>query len=240
MNGTTSPTLPAARAHRLWRRVRHSATFQFAFFLLLILASRSALADWNYVPSGSMKPTILEGDLIFVDRLAYDLKVPFTRVRLAEWGNPERGDVVVALSPEGGERIVKRVVGLPGDKIVLSGQTLTVNGERPTLAPLDGPAIAGLDARDLETHGLATETVLGHTRRLMVGHAPPSLPTSGTFTVPPGHYFLVGDHRNNSRDSRIYGAVPRADILGRATRVIGSMDITGDYSIRWGRFFEPM
>src|SRR5271170_4889031 len=96
----------------------------FAAFIVLMLVFRSALADWNSVPTGSMKPTILEGDRIFVNKLAYDLKVPFTTWHLAEWANPKRGDIVVFYSPEDGTRLVKRVVGLPGDVVELRNEQL--------------------------------------------------------------------------------------------------------------------
>jgi signal peptidase I len=87
--------------------------------LVVVGAFRSAVADWNDVPTGSMKPTILEGDRIVVNKLAYDLKVPFTRWGLARWGKPQRGDIVVLFSPADGQRLVKRVFGfVPGDRIV--------------------------------------------------------------------------------------------------------------------------
>ncbi|HWI58690.1 MAG TPA: signal peptidase I, partial [Bacillota bacterium] len=90
------------------------------FILALILFSvRSSLADWNDVPTGSMKPTILEGDRVYVNKLAYDFKVPFTTWHLAQWANPQRGDIVVFYSPHDGTRLVKRVVGLPGDTLEL-------------------------------------------------------------------------------------------------------------------------
>src|SRR5512146_1868347 len=86
---------------------------------LIVFSIRSSLADWNDVPSGSMRPTILEGDRVFVDNLAYDLKFPFTRWHIAEWSDPQRGDIVVFFSPHDGKRLVKRVVGLPGDVVEL-------------------------------------------------------------------------------------------------------------------------
>ena len=220
-----------------WRRLRSSVLVQFAFFFLLVLASRSAIADWNYVPSGSMKPTLLEGDLIFVNRLAYDLKVPFTQLRVARWGVPQRGDIVIAESPETGERIVKRVVAVAGDRVELAGQTLLVNGVQPQFQPCPDSIAGQLSDRDRASHGTALEVLLGHTRPVMYGAAAAVLPTSGTLVVPDGQYFLMGDHRNNSRDSRFYGTVSGAAILGRVTGVIGSIDITDDYQPRWQRFF---
>src|SRR4051812_22093644 len=97
--------------------------------VLVVCSIRSSLADWNDVPTGSMKPTILEGDRVFVNKLAYDLKIPFTTRHVVEWSNPERGDIVVFFSPYDGKRLVKRVIGLPGDTIELRNDVLVLNGE---------------------------------------------------------------------------------------------------------------
>lgn len=99
-----------------------------AIILLIGTPLRSAVVDWNWVPTGSMKPTIVEGDLVLVNKLAYDLKIPFTTHHLAAWSNPQRGDIVVCFSPDDGTRLVKRVVGLPGDTLALRHDTLVVNG----------------------------------------------------------------------------------------------------------------
>ena len=110
-----------------WRNfVRHDAK-PLLITVLVLSAFRSAIADWNDVPTGSMKPTILEGDRVFVNKLAYDLKFPFTTWHLAQWDNPKRGDIVVFYSPLDGKRLVKRVVGLPGDRIELRNNRLLVN-----------------------------------------------------------------------------------------------------------------
>src|SRR5262245_37374772 len=114
-----------SRACQYWRR-----EIRPLLILALVLFSvRSSLADWNDVPTGSMKPTILEGDRVFVNKLAYDLKVPFTTWHLAEWANPQRGDIVVFYSPYDGMRLVKRVVGLPGDVVGLRNERLILNGQ---------------------------------------------------------------------------------------------------------------
>src|SRR5215204_5028782 len=94
----------------------------------IVFPFKSAIADWNWVPSGSMKPTILEGDLVLVNKLAYDLKVPFTLQRVAEWSDPARGDIVVFFSPHDGTRLVKRVVAGPGDTLEMRGNVLLLNG----------------------------------------------------------------------------------------------------------------
>src|SRR5439155_8733076 len=110
----------------LWREWLRPAILIAA----VIFPLKSAVADWNWVPSGSMKPTILEGDLVLVNKLAYDLKFPFTLWRLASWNKPRRGDIVVFFSPKDGTRLVKRVMAGPGDTIEIHGNVVTLNGEK--------------------------------------------------------------------------------------------------------------
>src|SRR5829696_6834967 len=114
--------------HPLSRRLIHIARHHrpLAILLVVLLAARSSLADWNDVPTGSMNPTILEGDRIFVNKLAYDLKVPFTTWHVAEWSDPRRGDVVVFYSPVDGDRMVKRVAAVPGDTVAMVNNRLVV------------------------------------------------------------------------------------------------------------------
>ena len=100
----------------------------FLLFLACFALFRTAVADWNPVPSGSMRPTVLEGDVLLVNRLAYDLKVPLTDVGIASLGEPKRGDIVTFESPRDGMRLVKRIVGLPGDTIAMRKNVLYVNG----------------------------------------------------------------------------------------------------------------
>src|SRR5436190_21863486 len=111
----------------------------FVLMLLVVSSLRSALADWNDVPTGSMKPTIQEGDRVVVNKLAYDLKVPFTTIEIWKWDNPKRGDIVVLFSPVDGTRLVKRVVAIPGDTISMTNNQLVVNNKPvPTTKP-SGP-----------------------------------------------------------------------------------------------------
>jgi len=108
---------------KLWREYRG-----FALFVILMIIFRSALADWNTVPTGSMKPTIVEGDRIFVNKLAYDLRVPLTHISIYKFGDPKRGDIVVFDSKAADTRLVKRVIGLPGDVVEMRNNRLTING----------------------------------------------------------------------------------------------------------------
>src|SRR6266849_1162224 len=113
-------------AQYLWREWLKPALLIAA----VVFPLKSAIADWNWVPSGSMKPTILEGDLVLVNKLAYDLKVPFSLWRLASWGKPQRGDIVVFFSPKDATRLVKRVIAAPGDTVEVRNNVVYLNGQR--------------------------------------------------------------------------------------------------------------
>src|SRR5271168_1455814 len=116
-----------SKGRERWKNVWREAK-SLLMLILILTAVRSAIADWNDVPTGSMNPTIVQGDRVFVNKLAYDLKVPFTTWHLAQWSNPKRGDIVVFYSPVDGTRLVKRVIGLPGDQIELAHERLLING----------------------------------------------------------------------------------------------------------------
>lgn len=208
--------------------------------LVILFALRSAIADWNDVPTGSMKPTIMEGDRVFVNKLAYDLKVPFTTWHIAQWDNPKRGDVVVFFSPADGTRLVKRVVGLPGDRIELRNNELIVNGLPLQYEALPRTVVNELPAGEQSQHQYATEELAAHAHPMMVTPMLRAPRTFGPVTVPPGKYFMMGDNRDNSFDSRFYGCVDRDRIVGRATSVVISLDHDHHYSPRWHRFFTAL
>ena len=206
---------------------------------LVMFSFRSAVADWNDVPTGSMKPTILEGDRIFINKVAYDLKVPFTTIRIAQWEDPVWGDVVVLRSPEDRKRLVKRVVGLPGDTLEVRGIYLFRNGERATYERLDPQVVNQIAEEDQPAYFFAAEKIEGRSHAIMNpirGVASPG----GPFVVPEGHFFVMGDNRGNSRDSRYFGYVKRKEILGRATAVALSFDRKDYWKPRWDRFFSEL
>lgn len=215
-------------------------------FLLVVLTSfRSAVADWNDVPTGSMKPTILEGDRVFVNKVAYDLRVPFTTWRVAEWGSPGRGDIVVLLSPENGRRLIKRVIGVPGDVLSLRRNRLFVNGRPARYEPLEGDIAGRLHPDQPFRRFLVWEDLGGEGEDRHPVMVTPSLHSSlgdfGPLTVPDDRYFLMGDNRDESRDSRAIGLVPRDLILGEAVAVAFSVDRTEGFPyLRPGRFFEAL
>jgi len=221
--------------HRLWR----SWGFSVVAALFVATSFKSAIADWNDIPSGSMKPSLLIGDRIFVNKLAYDLKVPYTTWHLATWAHPERGDIVVFYSPKDGTRLVKRVVGLPGDTIAMDKNHLIINGLRVNYAPLKGKA-KGDDSSRLFPHAiLFSEDLPGRQHPVMWMPQRPSLHSFGALTVPEGKYFMLGDNRDNSADSRYFGYVDRRLVVGQATRVALSRKGTILHP-RWNRFFREL
>ena len=118
-----------------------------ALFLGMMFVFRSAWADWMVVPTGSMNPTIVEGDRVLVDKHAFGLRVPFTRTRLTDGEDPARGDIVVFDSPADGKTLIKRVAAVPGDTIALDHERLIVNGVLARYAAADARLVDGLPAR---------------------------------------------------------------------------------------------
>ncbi|MEO8426313.1 MAG: signal peptidase I [Verrucomicrobiota bacterium] len=208
--------------------------------LLITGVFRSAIADWNDVPTGSMKPTILEGDRIFVNKLAYDLKIPFTTVHLTAWAHPKRGNIIVFFSPIDGIRLVKRVVGLPGDQIELRDNQLLVNGKQATYGPLDEHVLSQIRAEERPSYRFAAEEIEQRSHPVM---STPQLSALRSFTalkVPADSYFVMGDNRDNSKDSRYIGCIPRGMIVGQAKAVVLSVDPGNHYFPRWARFFSAL
>lgn len=208
--------------------------------MAIILPFRSAIADWNDVPSGSMWPTILEGDRIFVDKLAYGLRLPFTQVWLTQGDGPQRGDIMTFASPQDGSRLVKRVVGIPGDRIAMSSNHLMVNGEVVAYDEItEGGLRAAPDGRELRMV-IATEQLPGHPHE--VAFTPRLIGRDGfaELVVPDDQYFFLGDNRDQSFDSRFMGFVKREDIYGRVTHVALSVDPERGYRPRFDRWFTPV
>ena len=202
--------------------------------VLLVTSFRSAIADWNIVPSGSMNPTIVEGDRIFVNKLAFGLRVPYTSLEVAHWAEPERGDVVVFYSPQDGTRMVKRVVGLPGETVSMVNNLIYINGKPANLSLTPTGVASG--------RIFANETLAGAAgaHPIIVTPALPARRSFGPVTVPAGHYFVLGDNRDNSGDSRYFGFVPLGNITGRSSRVLYSIDANDYYLPRWGRTLEAL
>jgi signal peptidase I len=224
-------------------RLRHYWRQEIRPLLILVVvlcSIRSSLADWNDVPSGSMNPTIIEGDRIYVNKLAYDLKVPFTTWHLATWSNPKRGDIVVFFSPYDGKRLVKRVVGLPGDTVELRNDELIINGVPVHYSPLNADISDQLPDAEQQQSLFAQEQLPAHSHAVMAIPALPAKRTFGPVRVPDGQYFMMGDNRDNSFDSRYYGTVARKEIVGQATDVVFSINKNDYWLPRSHRFLKPL
>jgi len=204
-------------------------------FMMLFGVFRTAVADWNPIPSSSMRPNLLEGDVVFVNRLAFDLKVPLTDTIVTHTGEPQRGDVVTFGSPIDGTRLIKRLVALPGDVVEMRNEVLSINGKP---AQYDGVQQVMEPAGQGQVPALRlSEHVDGHARRVQfIPQVDTPARNFGPVTVPPGHYMMLGDNRDNSADSRYIGFVPRNLLIGRAERVLVSADMLTNYAPRFERF----
>ena len=217
---------------RNWIRETLREYRSLLLFLLLMTIFRSAIADWNDVPTGSMKPTIVEGDRILVNKLAYDLRVPFTHLSMIKRGDPARGEIIIFDSAVSELRLVKRVIGVPGDVISMKDNVLTLNGKTLSYKRADTEKTPP-GALDL------TEALNGirYTIRTREGGPASSF---GPLIVPPDHYFVLGDNRDSSADSRYIGFVPRHEIVGRSRSVVLSLDYENWYLPRAERFLHTL
>jgi signal peptidase I len=197
--------------------------------LLVVLVIRSFLFEPFRIPSSSMLPTLLVGDFIFVNKFTYGLRLPVANTLVLELGRPERGDVVVFRLPsDPSTNFIKRLVGLPGDTITYVNSRIFVNGEEVPVEPVgtwQGPG--------QPPSVLARERLGGKAHEVLFIPGRPSI--EGTFVVPEGHYFMMGDNRDNSRDSRYSGVgfVPEENVVGKAVRIWMSWDFPS--ALRWER-----
>jgi signal peptidase I len=214
----------------------------FSIFIALIIATsfKSAIADWYIVPTGSMKPTIVEGDRVFVNKLAYDLKVPYTTWHLAEWDAPQRGAIVVFPSPADGTRLIKRVVGIPGDTVEMKNDQLILNGKKVKYEQINQLNSKNLTVNMCSTSYDYTEDLNGTRHQVRFIPKRRAMRSFGPITVPEGKYFMMGDNRDNSADSRYFGFVDRNLILGQAKYIVISLDINNNSQPRWKRFFTAL
>lgn len=227
---------PRERGSREPLIVEYSRSFFPIIMLVLIL--RSFVVEPFRIPSGSMMPTLLIGDFILVNKFAYGLRLPVLNKKVAELGEPRRGDVVVFRYPkEPSVDYIKRVVGLPGDHVAYYEKNLYINGKRVDQESIgsyrgfgSGEAMTGASLR-METLGTAEHRILVH---------PGTRGVEGEFVVPEGHYFVLGDNRDNSNDSRFIGFIERRRIVGKAVAVAFSLDRSRYFVPRMDRFFEGL
>lgn len=205
--------------------------------LLIVLVLRSFVFEPFRIPSGSMLPTLQVGDFILVNKFSYGLRLPVIHDEFLDLGEPERGDVIVfRFPPRPATDYIKRVVGLPGDRIVYRDHALLINGERIEAEPLGPYRGTGANhspnaVRMIEDLGATEHHILVTTAgRSRHPHA------NGEYRVPEDHYFVLGDNRDNSLDSRFWGFVPADNLVGKAMVVWMNWDWDSDgFPLRWGR-----
>lgn len=207
---------------------------------VLMTIFRSAIADWYDVPTGSMKPNILEGDRVFVNKHYYDYRIPLTGISLKHLRDPARGDIVVFYSPKDETRLIKRVIGLPGDVVTLYDNRLYINGQPANYRPSKLKVDASVWADDPPRRLLAQENINGQHYPIAVMPGKRRLEVFGPVTIPQGHYFMMGDNRDNSGDSRYFGPVARERIVGRASHIVLSLDASNHYLPRDHRYWSPL
>jgi signal peptidase I len=212
----------------------------FLIFLFGMLVVRSAVADWYDVPSGSMYPNLMIGDRVVSNRLAYDVKLPFTDVIVKRLADPRRGDIVTFTSPEDGTRLVKRIVAVPGDVVEMRGERLTINGVAATYDEAAGAVAQHVTPDYGGRQSVLNERVLGQQRAIIVMPERPARRDFGPLAVPDGQYLMLGDNRDNSKDSRYIGFVRRELITGQVRRVAFSLDADRHYAPRFERFWASL
>lgn len=202
--------------------VKEAKSLSFAF--LVAMTIRWLLFEAYVIPSGSMLPSLLINDHIFVNKLVYGVRVPFTKKYILEFAQPKRGEIVVFKYPENEDIFfVKRVIGLPGDKLEYNDGVLKINGQIVNKVPAtdkwDFDFVSNEDLRAdkedfkhlRETNGEVTYSILEKSYESPMGYGP--------LTIPEGKYFVMGDNRNSSHDSRFWHSLPKENIIGRASMV---------------------
>jgi signal peptidase I len=210
--------------------------------ILVVLLLRSFLVEPFRIPSGSMMPTLLVGDFILVNKFAYGLRWPVLNSKFLELGDPERGDVVVFRFPQDPSiDYIKRVVGVPGDEIFYRDKTLYINGEAVEKTPLGTFNGVG-SGRSMTGAQMFLERLDGLEHRILVNAMAPDLAPGcrqllyGAVTVPENSYFVMGDNRDNSNDSRCWGVVPEGNLVGKAFAIWMSWDgMREGFPVAWGR-----
>lgn len=200
--------------------------------LLIVLLLRSFLAEPFRIPSGSEKPGLLVGDFIVANKFAYGLRLPVLRTQLVHVGEPKRGDTTLFRPPRNPSiYYIKRIVGVPGDHISYINKVLYINGVEAKQKFLKQVTDKD-DNGNVQTQDMMEEDLMGVKHTIYV--RPDRLAEDGSWVVPPGHYFAMGDNRDGSNDSRYWGFVPEHNLVGKAFLIFFSWN-NDDHQVRWDR-----
>jgi signal peptidase I len=212
--------------------VEYARSF-FPIFLIVLLL-RSFLVEPFRIPSGSMMPTLVVGDFILVNKFDYGLRLPVLNKKFGELGAPQRGDVVVFRYPlDPSKPYIKRVIGLPGDHIAYRDKVLYVNGKPMPQEPA-GTYIGEGAGADQSGDAVKLERLGEVNHRILLRENAPTI--DGETVVPEGSYFVMGDNRDNSQDSRVWGYVPDENLIGRAYFIWMNFDLkNNNHIIAWER-----
>jgi signal peptidase I len=187
--------------------------------VLIVLLLRSFLVEPFRIPSGSMMPTLLIGDFILVNKFTYGIRLPVINTKIVEMGEPQRGDIVVFRFPKDPTvDYIKRVIGVPGDRVEYRNKQLYINGEPMKQTPL------GVYEGDGQADEFLLSEELGTVSHDILVRKEDPFARGGEFVVPEGQYFVMGDNRDNSNDSRFWGTVPEGNLVGRAFFIWMSWD----------------
>ena len=232
--GNPGGAATAEPAYQTPKIVEYARSFFPIFLIVLIL--RSFVAEPFRIPSGSMMPTLLIGDFILVNKFGYGIRLPIVDTKIIDLGAPKRGDVIVFRSPENpATPFIKRVVGLPGDRIGYYNKVLYVNGKPAEQVIIGNYSISGSGA-SMSGASLRKENLDGHVHEILVQRGPPLF--NAKMVVPENNYFVLGDNRDNSRDSRFWGTVPDELLIGRAFMIWMSWD--WGHGITWSRIGDSI
>lgn len=228
----------------------------FFGLLILIVTVKSSIVDWNYVPTGSMRPTLADGDQIIINKLAYDITIPLTYKSLYKISDPEKGDIVVFDTAKQDVRMVKRVLAVPGDKIKIRKNKVYINDKEleysenfnsefleSVFKPLDESDKRTYKENNLPIDKMAvtyqTEALNGIKHGIRLEEGVQKIGSLGLkeMTIPENNYLMIGDNRNNSLDSRYWGLVERHEIVGKVNYVVFSLDQDHWLKPRMDRFF---
>ena len=205
---------------------------QFFAILFCIVFFKSAIADLSSISGASMLPTLLDGDKVWVNKIAYDVKIPFTEISLTKLADPKQGDIVIVDSKMANKRLIKRIIGVPQDTIYMQNNALVING-----VAIDYDILSSKNNSTIIKEHLPHRT---HQARLSQRFLNRNSRSYGPVIVPADEYFVLGDNRDNSADSRIYSFIPRGEIIGRSSSVVFSLDGDNYYLPRTERFLTEL